>query len=79
MLGVYRNAKHQFFLHSNKKMPLCTVNKWGCGTTTEKVPDTEAAKAMKEKLAATLAERARQDALWQAPSPSAPAAAKKTG
>ena len=50
-------------------MPLCTVNKWGCGTTTEKVPDTEATKAMKEKLAATLAERARQDALWQPPLP----------
>lgn len=56
-------------------MPLCTVNKWGCGTTTEKVPDTDASKAMKERLAATLVERARQDALWQAPSAPAPAEA----
>jgi hypothetical protein len=42
----------------------CVRNKWGAGTTCEKVPDTEATKEMKSSLAKMMAEREAQDTMW---------------
>lgn len=47
-------------------MSLCTRNRWGSGTTCEKIPDTEAAKELKARLDAIHADRAKMDAIWTA-------------
>ena len=49
------------------KSPACTQNKWGKGTTTDRVPDTDASKEVKARLAAVMAEREKQDCMWSAP------------
>jgi hypothetical protein len=51
-------------------MSLCTVNKWGTGTTREKLVDTEATLEFKQRLAAIQSERAKLDALWNSPTES---------
>jgi hypothetical protein len=51
-------------------MSLCTINKWGTGTTREKSVDTEAALEFKQRLASIQAERARQDSKWDSPTES---------
>lgn len=50
------------------KSPACTQNKWGSGTTTDRVPDTDTSKEVKARLAAVMAERNRQDCMWTMPS-----------
>ena len=41
------------------------IDRWGKGSgTTEKMPDSAAAKEAESKLAAMLKERERQDTLW---------------
>ena len=51
------------------KSPACTQNKWGTGTTTDRVPDTDTSKEMKARLAAVMAERDRQDCMWTVAEP----------
>lgn len=51
------------------KSPACTQNKWGTGTTADRVPDTDASKEMKARLAAVMAERNRQDSMWTVTEP----------
>jgi hypothetical protein len=44
------------------------IDRWGKGSgTTERMPDTAAAKEAESKLAAMLKERERQDAIWDQP------------
>jgi hypothetical protein len=38
--------------------------KWGTGTTSERAPDTVAAKEVKSNFEKMMAERAKQDAAW---------------
>ena len=45
-------------------MSLCAVKRWGPGTTKERVPDSETAKEIQERMAALNAERAKQDQMW---------------
>jgi hypothetical protein len=49
------------------KSPACTQCRWGTGTTTDRIPDTDASKEMKARLAAVMAERTAQDCMWTAP------------
>jgi hypothetical protein len=50
-------------------MSLCTRNRWGAGTTCEKMPDTEASKEFKARLASIHQERAKLDAIWTSAAP----------
>ena len=50
------------------KSPACTQCRWGTGTTKDREADTDAAKEMKARLAAVMAERDRQDGMWTKPS-----------
>lgn len=43
----------------------CVRNKWGTGTTCEKVPETSATKEINSRLATMVAEREQQDKMWQ--------------
>jgi hypothetical protein len=45
-------------------MSSCAKNRWGPGTTCERAPTTETAKEIQARLAATMAERAKQDSMW---------------
>ena len=45
-------------------MSLCAVKRWGPGTTKERIPDSETAKEIQERMAALNAERAKQDQMW---------------
>ena len=45
-------------------MSLCAVKRWGPGTTKERVPNSETAKEIQERMAALNAERAKQDQMW---------------
>ena len=47
---------------------LCTVNRWGPGTTCEKPRSTELAKEMQARITAMNQERAKQDTIWLLPS-----------
>ena len=49
------------------KSPACTQCRWGTGTTKEREPVTDAAKEVKARLAAVMAERNRQDCMWLEP------------
>lgn len=49
------------------KSPPCTQNRWGSGTTCDKQPTTEGAKEIKDRLAAVMAERNKQDSMWLEP------------
>jgi hypothetical protein len=60
-------SAHISTIHTEMKSPACTQNKWGKGTTTDRVPDTDASKEMKARLAAVMAEREKQDCMWTAP------------
>ena len=51
------------------KSPACTQCRWGTGTTTDRVPDTDASKEMKARLAAVMAERNKQDCMWSSVEP----------
>ena len=51
------------------KSPACTQCRWGTGTTTDRIPDTDASKEIKARLAAVMAERDKQDCMWTAPEP----------
>ena len=42
----------------------CVRNKWGAGTTCEKVPETSATKEINSRLATMVAEREQQDKMW---------------
>jgi len=42
----------------------CVRNKWGTGTTCEKVPETSATKEINSRLATMVAEREQQDKMW---------------
>ena len=57
--------------------PACVANKWGKGTTNEKITSSESAKELKDKVQQMLLERQKQDSDWFAP-PSATAAATAT-
>lgn len=46
------------------KPPACVRCKWGTGTTSERTPDTVAAKEVKSQFEKMMAERAKQDATW---------------
>lgn len=46
------------------KQPACVRSKWGTGTTSERQPDTVAAKEIKSNFEKMMAERAKQDASW---------------
>ena len=46
------------------KAPACVRCKWGTGTTSERLPDTVAAKEVKSNFEKMMAERAKQDANW---------------
>jgi hypothetical protein len=46
------------------KAPACVRCKWGTGTTSERTPDTVAAKEVKSQFEKMMAERAKQDAAW---------------
>lgn len=46
------------------KPPACVRCKWGTGTTSERLPDTVAAKEVKSQFEKMMAERAKQDANW---------------
>jgi hypothetical protein len=46
--------------------PACVRCKWGTGTTCERAPDTVAAKEIKSNFEKMMAERAKQDAAWNA-------------
>lgn len=46
------------------KAPACVRCKWGTGTTSERLPDTVAAKEVKSNFEKMMAERAKQDAAW---------------
>jgi hypothetical protein len=48
----------------------CVRNKWGAGTTCEKVPETSATKEINSRLATMVAEREQQDKMWVSASPS---------
>ena len=54
--------------------PACVRCKWGTGTTCERLPDTVAAKEVKNSFEKMMAERAKQDAAWF----SVPSEAKST-
>ena len=45
-------------------MSRCGVNRWGPGTTCERPINTEAAKELKDRLAAMAKEREKQDQMW---------------
>ena len=45
----------------------CALRRWGPGTPCVKEPDTPAKKETAAALAAMLAERDRQDTMWQTP------------
>ena len=45
-------------------MSQCGVNRWGPGTTKERVADTEAAKEMKDRMALMMKEREKQNNMW---------------
>jgi hypothetical protein len=45
-------------------MSACTRCRWGTGTTSERVVDTEASLEMKQRLASLQAERAQLDTCW---------------
>jgi hypothetical protein len=49
------------------KSPACTQSRWGSGTTTDRIPDTDTSKEVKARLAAVMAERDRQDCMWTTP------------
>lgn len=49
------------------KSPACTQCRWGTGTTTDRIPDTDASKEIKSRLAAVMAERTAQDCMWTTP------------
>jgi hypothetical protein len=49
------------------KSPACTQCRWGTGTTKDRESQTDAAKEMKARLAAVMAERDRQDCMWLEP------------
>jgi hypothetical protein len=51
------------------KSPACTQSRWGSGTTTDRIPDTDTSKEVKARLAAVMAERDRQDSMWTTPTP----------
>ena len=55
-------------------MSRCGVNRWGPGTTCERPINTEAAKELKERMAAMAKERSKQDQMWD----SAPVPLSKT-
>lgn len=58
------------------KSPACTQCRWGTGTTSDRVPDTDASKEMKARLAAVMAERNKQDCMWTTVEPDAKPDAK---
>jgi hypothetical protein len=45
-------------------MSQCGVNRWGPGTTKERVADTETAKELKDKMALMMKEREKQNNMW---------------
>jgi hypothetical protein len=45
----------------------CALRRWGSGTPCTKEPDTAAKKEMANALAAMMAERERQDIMWNPP------------
>jgi hypothetical protein len=45
-------------------MSQCGVNRWGPGTTKERVADTETAKELKNKMALMMKEREKQNNMW---------------
>jgi hypothetical protein len=45
-------------------MSQCGVNRWGPGTTKERVADTETAKELKDKMALMIKEREKQNNMW---------------
>ena len=45
----------------------CALRRWGSGTPCTKEPDTAAKKEMANALAAMVAERDRQDTMWNPP------------
>ncbi len=55
----------------------CAIRRWGSGTPCTKEPDTAAKKEMAAALATMMAERDRQDTMWNPPQAEAakPAAA----
>jgi hypothetical protein len=52
------------------KSPACTQCRWGTGTTKDRESNTDAAKEVKARLAAVMAERDRQDCMWVSSKPS---------
>ena len=58
----------------------CALRRWGSGTPCTKEPDTVAKKEMANALAAMMAERDRQDTMWNPPQAEAvkPAASTNT-
>lgn len=48
-------------------MSRCGINRWGPGTTCERIQNTEAVKEMNDRMKALQAERLRQDAIWGDP------------
>ena len=49
------------------KSPACTQCRWGTGTTKDRESDTDAAKEARARMAATMAEREKQDGMWLEP------------
>ena len=45
-------------------MSQCGVNRWGPGTTKERMADTEATKEMKDRMALMMKEREKQNNMW---------------
>jgi hypothetical protein len=45
----------------------CALRRWGSGTPCTKEPDTAAKKEMANALATMMAERERQDTMWNPP------------
>jgi hypothetical protein len=45
-------------------MSQCGVNRWGPGTTKERVVDTETSKELKDKMALMMKEREKQNNMW---------------
>jgi hypothetical protein len=45
-------------------MSQCGVNRWGPGTTKERVADTENSKELKDKMALMIKEREKQNSMW---------------
>ena len=46
-------------------MSQCGVNRWGPGTTKERVVDTETSKELKDKMALMMKEREKQNNMWK--------------